>query len=285
LYIKNLYRFVANKPFKLILLGLLLLVFYYFCLPKQMFKDPKSTLIESKEGLLLGAKIAADGQWRFPKSHPISNKFKHCILQFEDAYFYKHFGFNPVSMAKAISSNLQEQAAKRGASTITQQVIRLSRKGKPRTYFEKLKELILATMLEFRFSKEEILMLYVSNALFGGNVVGIEAASWRYYGRSSEQLSWAENATLAVLPNAPSLIYPGKNQAILMRKRNRLLQKLYSKSIIDSLSYSLAIQEKLPRKPHALPSSSSHLLEHLTQTNSEQYIQTSISFQLQKKCK
>ena len=67
--------------------------------------------------------------------------------------------------------------------------------------------------------------LYASNAPFGGNVVGLDAAAWRYYQRSPYQLSWGETATLAVLPNAPSLIYPGKNHELLLRKRNKLLQK------------------------------------------------------------
>ena len=106
------------------------------------------------------------------------------------------------------------------------QVIRLSRR-EPRTVWEKLVEMWLALRLEFRYSKSEILQLYAAHAPFGGNVVGLDAAAWRYYGRSPHQLSWAESATLAVLPNSPSLIFPGKNQEKLLKKRNRLLKKLY----------------------------------------------------------
>tara|TARA_B100000809_G_scaffold179903_1_gene177523 strand:- start:7307 stop:9601 length:2295 start_codon:yes stop_codon:yes gene_type:complete len=258
------------------------LLWYYFSLPEKIFSESKSTIIESKEGVLLGAKIATDGQWRFPESDFISDKFKQCIIQFEDGYFYNHFGFNPVSIGKAFWDNLEQGGIKRGGSTITQQVIRLARKGQKRSYFEKLKELVLATRLEFRLSKEEILKLYIANAPFGGNVVGLEAASWRYYGRSSFELSWAENATLAVLPNAPSLIYPGKNHDRLVAKRDRLLQKLLSQSIIDSLTYKLAIQEELPLKPHRLPSKAPHLLEHLAERKPGQKIETSIPIELQK---
>jgi len=78
--------------------------------------------------------------------------------------------------------------------------------------------LILATRLEFRHSKDKILQLYASHAPYGSNVVGIEMASWKYFGLQPHQLSWAETATLAVLPNAPSLIYPGKNQEKLLKK-------------------------------------------------------------------
>ena len=72
------------------------LIFYAFCLPKKLFNSPTATVIESTEGNLLGAQIASDGQWRFPKSDSVPTKFKHCIVQFEDAYFYQHPGFNPV---------------------------------------------------------------------------------------------------------------------------------------------------------------------------------------------
>jgi penicillin-binding protein 1C len=177
-----------------------------------LFTTPPSTLITSTPNELLGALIANDGLWRFPHNNSVPEKFKTCLIQFEDEHFYKHPGFNLVSMFKAFKQNIQAGKVKRGGSTITQQVIRLSRDNKPRTYFEKLKELILATRLEFSISKEEIIAFWSSNAPFGGNVVGLDAASWRYFNRKATDLSWAEAATLAVLPNAPNLIYPGKNQ-------------------------------------------------------------------------
>ena len=198
---------------------------------------------------MLGALIATDGQWRFPHNDSVPDKFKTCLIQFEDEYFYKHPGFNPVSIFNALRQNLKAGKVKRGGSTLTQQVIRLSRNDKPRTYFEKLKELILATRLEIRSDKERIIAFWSSNAPFGGNVVGLDAASWRYFNRKASDLSWAEAATLAVLPNAPNLIYPGKNQHKLLAKRNRLLKKLLTKNVIDSLTYNLSILEELPQKP------------------------------------
>ena len=143
-----------------LIIAVILLTAYYFLLPKQLFNNPTSTVIESAEGELLGAKIADDGQWRFPQNDSVPQKFEACIIQFEDAYFYKHPGFNPISIIKAFSENLKSGKVKRGGSTLTQQVIRLSRKNKSRTYFEKLKELVLATRLEFRFSKKKIVALY-----------------------------------------------------------------------------------------------------------------------------
>ncbi|TDY10501.1 penicillin-binding protein 1C [Meridianimaribacter flavus] len=258
-----------------------LLIAYYFCLPKQLFKDPTATVITSKNDELLGAQIAKDGQWRFPHNDSIPEKFKTCIIQFEDEYFYKHPGFNPVSIFKALRENLKSDGIKRGGSTITQQVIRLSRKGKNRTYFEKAIEIVLATRLELRTSKDKILSYYSSNAPFGGNVVGLDAASWRYFNRNSNELSWAESATLAVLPNAPSLIYPGKNQERLLKKRNRLLAKLLQNQIIDSLTYNLSVAESLPQKPFPLPQIAPHLLQKVTQNYSGKHIKTTINTPLQ----
>ncbi|SHG88024.1 penicillin-binding protein 1C [Winogradskyella jejuensis] len=254
---------------------------YYFCLPKQLFKDPTATVITSNSNQLLGALIADDGQWRFPETDSIPEKFKICILQFEDDYFYKHPGFNPISIFKALKQNISSGEIKRGGSTITQQVIRLSRKGQKRTYFEKLKELILATRLEFRHSKDDILNLYVSHAPFGGNVVGIDAAAWRYFNRNVSDLSWAESATLAVLPNAPSLIYPGKNQERLLKKRNRLLKKIYDNGTIDKLTYELSIAEGLPQKPYPLPQIAPHLLQKIAKTYKGKRIKTTLNVSLQ----
>lgn len=258
-----------------------LLVVYYFSLPRTLFQEPYSTVIESKEGELLGAKIARDGQWRFPAQDSVPDKFKKCIVYFEDEHFRYHPGFNPVAMFNAMKQNSKAGKVVRGGSTLTQQVIRLSRKGKKRTYFEKFIEIILATRLELRHSKNTIIELYTAHAPFGGNVVGLEMASWRYFGVQSHQLSWAESATLAVLPNAPSLIYPGKNQQKLLKKRNTLLLKLQREGIIDLETYQLAIDEPLPQKPYDLPQIAPHLLQRVAKNQEGTRLKTTIDIALQ----
>jgi penicillin-binding protein 1C len=273
-------NYIKRHKIKSAILAVLLVV-YYFSLPKDLFKDPTATVITSNNNELLGAKIADDGQWRFPETDSVPEKFKTCLLLFEDEYFYKHPGFNPVSIFKALKENLSSGSVKRGGSTLTQQVIRLSRKGQSRTYLEKLKELILATRLEFRHSKEDILKLYASHAPFGGNVVGIDAAAWRYFNREASNLSWAESATLAVLPNAPSLIYPGKNQQRLLDKRNRLLKKLLDNGTIDELTYELSIAETLPQKPYPLPQIAPHLLQKVAKHNKGKRLKTTVDISLQ----
>ena len=262
-------------------IAFVLLLIYYFSIPRTLFKEPYSTVIESKEGELLGAKIAQDGQWRFPSQDSVPDKFKKCIVYFEDEYFYKHPGFNPGAMINAFKQNRKAGKVVRGGSTLTQQVIRLSRKGKNRTYFEKLIEIILATRLELGYSKNEILEMYAAHAPFGGNVVGLEMASWRYFGVQSNQLSWAENAVLAVLPNAPSLIYPGKNQIKLLNKRNRLLLKLHQEGIIDKQTYELSIEEPLPQKPYDLPQIAPHLLQRVAKNEEGTRVKTTIDYALQ----
>jgi penicillin-binding protein 1C len=262
-------------------IAFVLLLIYYFSIPRTLFKEPYSTVIESREGELLGAKIARDGQWRFPAQDSVPDKFKKCIVYFEDEYFYKHPGFNPGAMVNAFKQNKKAGKVVRGGSTLTQQVIRLSRKGKNRTYFEKAIEIILATRLELGYSKNEILEMYAAHAPFGGNVVGLEMASWRYFGVQSNQLSWAENAVLAVLPNAPSLIYPGKNQIKLLKKRNRLLLKLHQEGIIDQQTYELSIEEPLPQKPYDLPQIAPHLLQRVANDQEGTRVKTTLDYALQ----
>ena len=260
-----------------------LLLWYVFCLPRNLFPQPYATVIESAEGKLLGAKIADDGQWRFPEVDSVPYRFKMSVLQFEDAHFYYHWGVNPVSVGKALWRNVKSGKVRRGGSTLTQQVIRIAREHQQRTYFEKLIEMIWATRLEFRYSKESILKLYASHAPFGGNVVGLEMAAWRYFGVAPYQLSWAQSATLAVLPNAPSLIFPGKNQERLLEKRNALLLKLFNKNIIDKETYNLALLEPLPAEPHSIPQIAPHLLTFVEKKHKGKRVLTSVELPLQEK--
>jgi len=179
--------------------------------------------------------------------------------------------------------NLNNGEIVSGGSTLTMQVIRLARKGKSRTIPEKIIEMVLASRLELTRSKEDILCLYASHAPFGGNVVGIDAASWRYYGRPPEQLSWAETATLAVLPNAPSLIHPGKNRSLLIQKRNQLLEKLRKNALLDSLDCELAKFEALPDKPIPLPALAPHLMDRVYTQQRGSRVRSSLDASLQQR--
>ena len=274
-------KHLKKYKFKISLL-FVLFIYWFFSLPSELFTVPTSTIVESREGFILGARIAEDGQWRFPKMDSIPNRFKQSILLFEDEYFYQHPGFNPIAISKALWQNISTDN-RRGGSTLTQQVIRLSRKNKSRNYAEKLIEIFQATRLEARYSKKEILNLYASYAPFGGNVVGLETASWRYYGLPPSELSWGQSASLAVLPNAPSLIFPGKNEELLKKKRDRLLLKLFQKGIIDQTTYELALLERLPGKPMPLPNFAPHFTEKMRRKHKGKKVQSTLDFYLQKK--
>lgn len=265
-------------------LAITLLIGYYFCLPDTLFDDPYSIVLEDYQGELLSASIASDGQWRFPEMDTVPEKFAKAVVAYEDKRFWNHPGIDVLSFGRAIKQNFNAGKIISGASTIDMQLIRLSRRGKGRTVFEKLIESVLATRLELKYSKEEVLALYASHAPFGGNVVGLEAACWRYFGRNPNELSWAEAAMLAVLPNSPALIHPGKNREKLLAKRNRLLEKLNAENIIDQFTYELALHEPIPEKPHPLPRYAKHLLAHAVQDgNVEKKLGTTLQLPLQQR--
>ncbi|UKJ09129.1 penicillin-binding protein 1C [Solitalea lacus] len=280
-----------SKTKKLICCAILigLIWFRFFSLPDKLFNSPTCFVLEDNKGELLGATIASDGQWRFPNNEIVPEKFSKCIVAFEDKRFYHHLGIDPLAFGRAIEQNIKANSVVSGGSTITMQVVRLSR-NKPRTISQKLIEMLLAFRLELSKSKKEILAIYAANAPFGTNVIGLEAASWRYYGRSADQLSWGEIAALAVLPNSPSLVHPGKNRKILETKRNRLLDKLLSENIIDKSTCELSKLEPLPDKPYALPRFAPHLLDrfvhdfkHQPQLFKETRILSTVQFELQQK--
>lgn len=249
---------------------------YIFCLPRHLFHVPYSTVVTDRNEELLGARIASDGQWRFPPRNTTPEKIKECLITFEDKHFYHHWGVNPFAIGRAFYQNVKNKRIVSGGSTLTMQTIRLAR-NESRTFREKLIEMIWATRLEFRASKEEILSMYISHAPFGGNVVGLDAAAWRYFGHSADDLSWAESAMLAVLPNAPAMIHLSKGRKTLLDKRNRLLKQLLEKKTIDSSTYELAISEPLPDEPHALPQIAPYLVNRFYQERNGEYSRSTIN--------
>ncbi|MFZ5939095.1 MAG: penicillin-binding protein 1C [Bacteroidota bacterium] len=277
-------RISRSLPLRLnLVLVAALSLLFWLILPATLFRDPCSTVVYDRQGELIGARIASDGQWRFPPVDTLPEKYRIALLTFEDQWFYYHPGVNPFSLFRAAGQNIRAGKIVRGGSTITMQVLRLSGKGKNRTLSRKLVEALLAVRLELSLSKDEILKLYASNAPFGGNVVGLEAASWRYFSVPPDELTWAESATLAVLPNAPALLHPGRNRDELLQKRNRLLTRLLETGRIDSLTWSLACTEPLPARPRELPNIVPQLCDRLMVSNRGQRVYTTIDAHLQRK--
>lgn len=270
-----------NRKFKITLLITGVIIAPVLVSPLPEFHSPLSTVVKARDGSLLGARIAGDSQWRFPGFEQVPEKFEKALLTFEDRWFYFHPGINPVSAFRALVSNIKAGEIVRGGSTITMQVARISRGNRPRTYKEKIIEMLSAIKLEIFRSKESILKLYVSNAPFGGNIVGLEAAAWRYICKSSSELTWAEAATLAILPNSPSLVFPGRNHKILKKRRDDLLKRLCERGYLDSLTLLLALDEPLLAEPRPLPVKAPHLTDLFFKENRGEMILTTIDPDLQ----
>ena len=242
---------------------------FWWMLPRPLFREPLSAVLLARDGSLLGARIASDGQWRFPEARRVPDRFAQALLAYEDRRFFSHPGVDPAAMVRALRSNWRARRVVSGASTLTMQLARLvkqqgsTRRG--RSYVAKGMQALLALRLECSYSKQELLALYASHAPFGGNVVGLEAAAWRYFGRDPAALSWAEVATLAVLPNAPGLISPGRSRQVLLARRDRLLRQLAAQGAMPALDLQLALAEPLVEEPRALPDGAPHLLETLRQ--------------------
>lgn len=257
-------------------LSAIFLVIIFSCLqwlsmPSSLNRQHYASLLLARDGQLLGASIAADQQWRFAPVEQIPEKYLHSLLLFEDQYFFQHPGINPLAIARAIKGNVAQGKVTSGGSTLSMQLARLLRQQElnsrrvksPRNLRTKVAEAFLALQLEWHFSKKEILVHYTTHAPFGGNIVGLRAAAWRYFGRSPEYLSWAESSLLAVLPNSPALIHPGRQRDVLQRKRDRLLRRLHQQKLLSDLDLQLALLEPLPERPQSLPQTAPHLLATL----------------------
>ena len=262
-------------------LVVVLTIAYVFCLPRPLFDAPVSRVLEARDGQLLGARIAADGQWRFPAGDSVPYKFATAIIEFEDRRFHSHGGIDWRGIGRAVEQNVRNRRIVSGGSTISMQVMRLAHGTGKRGIGRKLLETIQATRLEWRYDKAEILGLYAANAPFGGNVVGLDAAAWRYYAKPAHRLSWSEAATLAVLPNSPALIHPGRNRAALRAKRDRLLVRLHERGVLDAVDLDLATSEPLPAAPLPLPDAAPHLLQRARAQGLPPRLHTTLDARLQ----
>lgn len=243
----------------------LLMCAVYIVLPlgAVLKQEDLSTVVINQQQQLLAATIASDEQWRFPPPDALPEKYISALLQFEDKRFFSHIGIDPLAIFRAIRLNYQQGKIVSGGSTITMQLARMLRGNQARTYRAKFLEALLALKLEWHLSKREILNYYAAFAPFGGNTVGLRTANWRYFQNPMHNMSWAEAALLAILPNKPASIHPGRNREQLLLKRNRLLTALGEQGHLNTLDLKLAKLETLPDKPKPLPRITPHLLDTL----------------------
>ncbi|WP_428034323.1 penicillin-binding protein 1C [Amphritea sp.] len=241
-------------------------------LPDPLFSKPLSRLLLDQNGQLLSARIATDQQWRFQAVSALPEAYTTSLIQYEDKRFMSHPGVDPLAIVRAFYLNLTAGRIVSGGSTITMQLARIVDGNRARTWWQKLQELHLALRLEMQLSKREILALYAANAPMGGNTVGIEAAAWRYFGRRLNELSWAESALLAVLPNSPSVMHLSRSREQLRHKRDFLLHKLWQNGVLNEQDYRLSLLEPIPDRPKPWPALAGHLLDRLSQEYPDQAV-------------
>jgi penicillin-binding protein 1C len=185
-----------------------------------------ATVVLAHDGRPLRAFAAADGVWRYHVDvDAVAPEYLDALLGYEDRWFHQHPGVNPLALLRAAAQAVRHGEVVSGGSTLTMQVARLI-EPIPRTGLGKLKQIVRALQLELRLDKREILALYLDLAPFGGNIQGIEAASWAWLGKSSRRLSHAEAALLAVLPQAPSRLRPDRHPEAARAARDKVLQRL-----------------------------------------------------------
>jgi len=258
-------QYPDKRKIYLIAIPVFLLIFYLLIpLPSPLFPTDYSTVILDQNGKILRVFLTQNEQWCLPpdKNRKIPEKLEKAVLASEDRYFYYHPGVNPIAVVRALYQNISSGRTVSGASTITMQVARLMAP-KERSYGNKLLEILQAFKIELRYSKREILQSYLDHAPYGGNVVGYQAASLRYFQKMADALTWGEAAVLAVLPNAPGMISPDMNRQALQTKRDRLLNKLKEKDIITEETCRLSLLEPLPEGSIPFQSLAPHLGQYL----------------------
>lgn len=268
---------------KLVLTSLccLLGLIYLSTLPEPLFPSEASVQILDDEDELIHAYLNKIDHYQFPlSSDTLPYKLAQAIISFEDQQFYSHFGVDPLAIARAFWSNIRSDEIISGASTITMQVARIMQP-KPRTYWNKFIEILQALRLEIRFSKAEILQMYVNHAPYGRNFIGVETAAYFYFKKKLLHLTWAEAALLAVLPNAPGLLNPTKNQSLLLKKRNKLLQILSTNGLLSPSELALSLKEHLPTGIFPVDKIAPHAAQQLIQTSSEKLIRSTLSSSIQ----
>jgi penicillin-binding protein 1C len=232
-----------KKKHSLIFIALLFLL---SLLPSPQSEDDCSRILFDSRGEMLRVWLNKKEQYQFPKNREFSEKYKAAVLHFEDKRFNYHFGIDPASVLRAVKQNLLAKKIESGASTITMQAARLKNPRK-RTFLAKIIEAHTAIRMEIWKSKDEIFAEYASLVPMGGNIVGVETACWRFFGHSSKEITWAEAALLALLPNRPSALNLEKERKRLLERRNNLLKSLAKSGLVDAEILNSSLQEPLPK--------------------------------------
>ncbi len=267
-----------------IVTGISMLVFFLLCLLFPL-KDriEYSTTIEGSDGEVLHAFLTVDEKWRMKTElNEISPLLRKTILAKEDKHFYKHPGMNPFAFARAAVMNIAKGKRTSGASTITMQVARALEPRK-RNLFSKTIEVFRAFQLEMKYSKEEILQIYLNLVPYGGNIEGVKAASLLYFKKDPDHLSLAEITALSIIPNRPSSLVIGKHNERIKQERNRWLMKFAEDGVFSKKEIEDAMEEPLNAYRNTVPKYIPHLSYKLKKSFKENNISTYIQLNEQLK--
>lgn len=275
------------KAFKLVknlvmITGCSLLLFFIlnflFPLPDKV---EYSVTVTGANGELVNAFLTSDDKWRMKTElKEISPLLRKTILAKEDKYFYYHPGVNPLAIGRAAIKNILRMKRTSGASTITMQVAR-ALEPRRRNIFSKLIETFRAFQLEWKYSKEEILQLYLNLIPYGGNIEGVKAASLLYFKKNPDHLSLAEITALSIIPNRPSTLVIGKANEKIVMERNRWLHKFSEEGVFTSKEIDDALSEPLNASRNTVPRFIPHLSQKLRSSSRESSIHTLIELNTQ----
>ena len=241
------------------LLSLILLFFLLNWIFPIRDKVAYSTIIYDNKGEIINAFLTPDEKWRMKTElNEISPLLRKTIIAKEDKYFYSHPGVNPVSVARAFLKNIFQMKRTSGASTITMQVARALEPRK-RNILSKVIEMFRAFQLELKYSKDEILQLYLNLVPYGGNIEGVKAASLLYFKKNPDHLSLAEITALSIIPNRPSSLVMGRNNDLIIQERNRWLKKFAIGKVFTEKEIEDALAEPLTAERGTVP----HYIPHL----------------------
>ncbi|WP_350615937.1 peptidoglycan glycosyltransferase PbpC [Pseudomonas sp. HY7a-MNA-CIBAN-0227] len=251
--------------------------------PLPLPKDDLARVVLAEDGTPLWRFADANGVWRYPvENGEVSPYYLDALLTYEDRWFYQHPGVNPLALVRATWQNLTGARVVSGGSTLSMQVARLL-DPHSRTLHGKLRQLWRTAQLEWHLSKEQILNLYLNRAPFGGTLQGVAAASWAYLGKSPQQLTHAEAALLAVLPQAPSRLRPDRHPLRAQQARDKVLRRLAEFQVWPQSAVDEALEEPLLLAPRLEPSLAPLLARRLNRPDSPPLIRTTLDATLQRR--
>jgi penicillin-binding protein 1C len=279
------YAQTAYKWLKRTLITIAVIVVLFFSL-NWVFPVPDkieySTIITDSKGEVIHAFLTNDQKWRMKTElEEISPLLRKTIIEKEDRYFYAHPGINALAIVRAFGKNIFRLKRTSGASTITMQVAR-ALEPKRRTYFNKLIEMFRALQLELKYSKNEILQLYLNLVPYGGNIEGVKSASILYFRKKPDHLSLAEITALSIIPNRPSSLVMGKHNDRIVQERNRWLQQFANDKVFTQKEITDALSEPLTATRGTVPQLIPHLAWKLKQQGGD-IIKTNIELNTQLK--